>query len=369
MEPHEHSTSHEHESHHEHHVHEPEPASVEQPASQPDEHGAHGGHHMPASAGAQHEPGVHAGHGDHGDHGDHGAHADHTGHEMMFRQRFWVSLVLTIPVLLFSPMLQDWFGFSMPEFPGDQLVGPLFAIAIFFYGGVPFLQMAAPEIRSRQPGMMTLISLAITVAFVYSVFALFVAPDSGFFWEMATLIDVMLLGHWIEMRSVRQASGALKELAKLMPDTAERISGDQTEVVPVSRLRNERSGAGAARRKHPGGWRGRGRAFGRERGDDHRRVETRGERSGRHGDRRGDQRGRQPARPRDGDRRSDRAGGDHAAGGAGAAEQIQHADPRGQGGGVAVLYRAGRRRDHGGRVADRGRTWNWRCSNAPSRCW
>ncbi len=107
-------------------------------------------------------------------------------------------------------MLQDWFGFSMPEFTGDRWIGPLFAIAIFFYGGVPFLQMAVPEIQNRQPGMMTLISLAITVAFVYSVFALFVAPDSGFFWEMATLIDIMLLGHWIEMRSVRQASGALQ---------------------------------------------------------------------------------------------------------------------------------------------------------------
>ena len=197
--------------HHVHHVPEPDPAEA-----MPEAHAEH--------VHADHMAMDHAGHDEHG---DHAAHTDHTGHEMLFRQRFWVSLVLTIPVLLFSPMLQDWFGFSMPEFPGDQLVGPLFAIAIFFYGGVPFLQMAAPEIRSRRPGMMTLISLAITVAFVYSVFALFVAPDSGFFWEMATLIDVMLLGHWIEMRSVRQASGALKELAKLMPDTAERISGEQ----------------------------------------------------------------------------------------------------------------------------------------------
>lgn len=188
-------------------------------------------HHPPASQTASH---------DHTDHqGEHGAHVDHSGHELMFRDRFWISLLLTIPVLLFSPMLQDWFGFSMPDFTGDRWVGPLFAIVIFLYGGVPFLQMARPEIQNRRPGMMTLISLAISVAFTYSVFAVFVSPDSGFFWEMATLIDIMLLGHWIEMRSVRQASGALNELAKLMPDTAERITGEGAEAVPVSQLHTD----------------------------------------------------------------------------------------------------------------------------------
>jgi Cu2+-exporting ATPase len=147
--------------------------------------------------------------------------------------------VLTVPVLLFSPMVQQWFGFSMPAFPGSRWIGPIFAIAIFFYGGAPFLQMAVPEWRKRRPGMMMLISLAITVAFIYSLFAAFFSPESGFFWEMATLIDVMLLGHWLEMRSVRQASGALNELAKLMPDIAERIKTDgQTEEVPTSALRN-----------------------------------------------------------------------------------------------------------------------------------
>lgn len=169
----------------------------------------------------------HEGHGGHGGHGGHTGHGvDHRGHEIMFRDRFWVSLVLTIPVLLFSPMIQEWFGFSMPEFTGSRLIGPGFAIAIFLYGGIPFLQMAVPEIQSRKPGMMTLISMAITVAFLYSLFAVFAVPESGFFWEMATLIDIMLLGHWMEMRSVRQASGALNELAKLMPDTAERIRED-----------------------------------------------------------------------------------------------------------------------------------------------
>ena len=156
----------------------------------------------------------------------------------MFRQRFWVSLVLTIPVLLYSPMLQEWFGFSMPTFAGSQWIGALFSVIIFVYGGLPFLQMALPELQNRKPGMMTLISLAITVAFVYSVLALFLPGAKGFFWELVTLIDVMLLGHWIEMRSVRQASSSLNELAKLMPDEAERLNDDgSTETVPVSALK------------------------------------------------------------------------------------------------------------------------------------
>jgi Cu2+-exporting ATPase len=156
---------------------------------------AHAGHGADHSTHAEHErsapPDEHAGHdamrsdqmerADHGSaHSGHGV--DHTGHENMFRKRFWANLILTVPVLLFSPMLQEWFGFSMPEFPGSRWIGPLFAIVIFFYGGLPFLQMAVPEIRTRKPGMMTLISLAISVAFVYSLFALFVSPGSGFFW-------------------------------------------------------------------------------------------------------------------------------------------------------------------------------------------
>ena len=162
------------------------------------------------------------------------AHADHSGHEAMFRQRFWVCLLLSIPVLLYSPTLQALLGFTMPVFPGSQWIESVFAVAIFLYGGVPFLQMAVPELQSRQPGMMTLISLAISVALIYSLAALFLPGQMGFFWELVTLIDIMLLGHWIEMRSVRQASGALNELAKLMPDTAERLRPDgSTETVPV----------------------------------------------------------------------------------------------------------------------------------------
>ncbi|MCX6048812.1 MAG: heavy metal translocating P-type ATPase, partial [Chloroflexi bacterium] len=175
--------------------------------------------------------------GGHNSTGEHAGHIDHSGHELMFRSRFWGCLVLSLPVLLYSHMLQSWFGFTMPQFTASAWIGPLFALIVFFYGGVPFLQMAVPEVRSRQPGMMTLISLAISVALVYSVAALWIDPTGGFFWELVTLIDIMLLGHWLEMRSVRQASNALSELAKLMPDTAERLKPDgATEIVPLGAL-------------------------------------------------------------------------------------------------------------------------------------
>jgi P-type Cu2+ transporter len=241
---------HHHDHHHEHHQDEP----VEEKAMDHAVHGRDVDHHHPEdredermpetedrahhehehavhTGSAAHEPGMHGGHGDHG--------VDHSGHEEMFRKRFWVSLVLSIPVLLYSPMLQMLLGFSMPEFPGSQWIAPGLSIVIFFYGGLPFLQMAVPELRNRQPGMMTLISLAISVAFIYSLIAQFILAEETFFWELVTLIDIMLLGHWIEMRSVRQASGALSELAKLMPDTAERIrSNGETEQVAASDLRN-----------------------------------------------------------------------------------------------------------------------------------
>jgi Cu2+-exporting ATPase len=171
------------------------------------------------------------------EHADHGHHVDHTGHEVLFRRKFWVCLVLSIPVLLFSPMLQSWLGFGMPRFTGSDFISPFFSIIVFLYGGLPFLQMAKPEIMDRKPGMMTLISLAITIAFLYSLAALFLKGSGTFFWELVTLIDVMLLGHWIEMRSIRQASGALDELAKLRPDTAERLSQDgEVEEIPIDRL-------------------------------------------------------------------------------------------------------------------------------------
>lgn len=188
-------------------------------------HDAHAGHDMTAMSQVDHS--AHTGHG-----------TDHTGHEQMFRTRFWWSLLVSIPVLLYSGMIQMWLGFTPPTFPFSEWIPFVFSLIIFAYGGIPFLQMAIPELKDRKPGMMTLISLAISVAFVYSVAAQFINLGEGFFWELVTLIDIMLLGHWLEMRSVRQASGALNELAKLMPDTAERIHhGDMTETVAVSALK------------------------------------------------------------------------------------------------------------------------------------
>ncbi len=204
--------------------HTPQPGSM-----QPEAHATHHEDAQPSRS-----PEAHAAHS--GPSG-HAAHVDHTGHERLFRQRFWVCLLLSIPVLAFSPSIQGWLRFSLPVFTGSQWIAPLFAVAVFLYGGLPFIRMALPELHNRQPGMMTLISLAIIVAFVYSLAALFLPNSMTFFWELVTLIDIMLLGHWIEMRSVRQASGALQELARLMPDTAERIlTGGDTEVVPVHQI-------------------------------------------------------------------------------------------------------------------------------------
>lgn len=171
---------------------------------------------------------------------EHGTMVDHSGHEEMFRRRFFVCLILSIPVLYYSPMLQSWFGYTAIAFPGSEFIGAILGVIVFAYGGVPFLRMGAVEARNREPGMMLLISLAITVAFVYSGAAVVFDIGEPFFWELVTLIVIFLLGHWIEMRSVRRASGALDELAELMPDTAERIiEGGETETVPVSDLTND----------------------------------------------------------------------------------------------------------------------------------
>jgi P-type Cu2+ transporter len=180
------------------------------------------------------DAGEHAGHGrpdeERADrHEGHGrAHGDHSGHEEMFRRRFWTSTLLSVPVLFFSEAFQDWFGYAAPAFPGSDLVVPVLATVVFGYGGLPFLQMAGWELRERRPAMMTLIAMAITVAYVFSMATLVFALGQDFFWELVTLIDIMLLGHWLEMRSVRQASGALDALARLMPDTAEVVGPDGT---------------------------------------------------------------------------------------------------------------------------------------------
>ncbi|APE95072.1 heavy metal translocating P-type ATPase [Halodesulfurarchaeum formicicum] len=168
---------------------------------------------------------------------DHEDHTDHSGHEQLFRRRFWVSLALSVPVIIFSEFVQDVIGYTAPTFSGSGWITPVLSVVIFAYGGVPFLSMAREELENREPGMMMLISLAITVAFGYSIASRFLPGTTPFFWELVTLIDIMLLGHWMEMRSVRQASGALDELAKLMPDTAERVAeSGETETVPVSEL-------------------------------------------------------------------------------------------------------------------------------------
>jgi len=183
---------------------------------------------------AQLTPGEHAGHG----HG-HGAHDKHAGHSPeMFRDRFWVALILTVPILYFSEQMQLWLGYQAVSFPGVELVNPVLGTVLFLYGGLVFLQGARHEILARQPGMMTLISLAITVAYVYSMAVTLGLPGMPFFWELATLITIMLLGHWLEMASVEGASKALQHLASLVPNTAHLLTDRGIEEVPVAELRH-----------------------------------------------------------------------------------------------------------------------------------
>jgi Cu2+-exporting ATPase len=203
-------------------------------------HEDHAGHDMHPTGDAHVNAGhsMHAGTAGHAAGAAHAAHTDHSGHEQMFRRRFWVSLALSLPVLLFSPMIQELLGFRLPALAGSQWIPFVFALAIFAYGGLPFLRTAVPELRNREPGMMTLISLAISVAFIYSLAAQVLGLGEGFFWELVTLIDIMLLGHWLEMRSVRQASGAMNELARLMPDTAELVlPAGGTRILPAAELK------------------------------------------------------------------------------------------------------------------------------------
>ena len=203
------------------------------------------GHHENAGHAMQH-PGAAAGapHDGQGMHGDHGAHADHAGHDKhaghsvaMFRDKFWVSLALTIPTLIWGHMLQSAIGYRAPHFPGSRWIPPIFGTAVFIYGGWVFIQGAVSELKDRLPGMMTLIALAISVAFVFSVVVTVGFPGMPLWEELSTLVTIMLLGHWIEMRSIAQAQGALKELAKLLPNTATRVVGDRTEDVPLGDLK------------------------------------------------------------------------------------------------------------------------------------
>lgn len=194
-------------------------------------HHAHEHHHHPSPSEPKH---AHPS-GEHASHTGHDKHAGHTPE--MFRDRFFVSLLLTLPILYFSEQLQDWFGYRAAQFPGSAWVNPVLGTILYFYGGLVFLKGALRELRARTPGMMTLIALGITAAYGYSLAVSLGLPGKPFYWELATLIDVMLLGHWLEMASVQAASRALEELSKLMPTTAHRIVGDRIEDVPVSALK------------------------------------------------------------------------------------------------------------------------------------
>ena len=168
----------------------------------------------------------------------HGSHDRHAGHSVaMFRDKFWLSFALTIPVVFWSTDVQQWFGYTAPSFPGSKFIPAILGTVVFVYGGLVFIRGAWGELADHKPGMMTLISLAIVVAFGTSLAAAFGLFEIDVWWELASLITIMVLGHWLEMRAISQASGALNALAALIPDTAERVTGADTQSVPLSELR------------------------------------------------------------------------------------------------------------------------------------
>ena len=169
---------------------------------------------------------------------DQGGHDRHAGHSVaMFRDKFWLSFALTIPVVIWSSDVQGWFGYTAPSFPGSKLIPAILGTLVFIYGGLVFIRGAQRELADHKPGMMTLISLAIIVAFGTSLAATFGLFEIDVWWELASLITIMVLGHWLEMRAISQARGALSALAALLPDTAERVTGTDTQSVPLSELR------------------------------------------------------------------------------------------------------------------------------------
>jgi len=171
-------------------------------------------------------------------HQHHVARDKHAGHSVeMFRRKFWGTLLLSIPTLFWAAMIQEWLGYEAWGGPvASRLVPAVFGTLVFAYGGWVFVRGAVGELADRRPGMMTLITLAISVAFVFSLAVTFGFPGMDLWWELATLVTIMVLGHWVEMRSISQAQGALDELAKLLPDTAVRLIDGGTEVIPVSAL-------------------------------------------------------------------------------------------------------------------------------------
>ncbi|MEZ5334235.1 MAG: heavy metal translocating P-type ATPase [Methanolobus sp.] len=212
--------------------------------------GQHSDQHSEKNRGKDHEEHTEEHHTEHENHSSHDKHMNHKGYEehsnhhaMMiqdFKKRFWISLVLTIPILLLSPIIQQFlslsFGITIPSFKGDMYALFAFSTIVFFYGGCPFLKGIKDELSAKNPGMMTLIAVAITVAYGYSSLVVFGLEGKLFFWELATLIDIMLFGHWMEMKSVMGASMALQELVKLMPLDAHLVKNDGIEDVPVDKL-------------------------------------------------------------------------------------------------------------------------------------
>ena len=219
-------------SHHHHHQHEHPSKEAEKQKNEVEERLEEKTLHahekaMPHGAGTHPPHQEHVGHGGHGDH-----------HRMMiedFKRRFWVSLILSIPVIVLSPMVQHILGFEL-DVPYASYIAFGLSTIIYFYGGWPFLTGLVEEVKKGSPGMMTLIGVAITVAYVYSTAVVFGLEGMDFFWELATLIVVMLLGHWIEMKSVLGASKALELLVSMMPATAHVIRGGQTLQVPIEEL-------------------------------------------------------------------------------------------------------------------------------------
>jgi P-type Cu2+ transporter len=212
---------------HEHSQHEQSPPT-----------GGHSQHQHPPQRN-QSNPDPHSNHNGHGqqhNHAEHAGHDKHAGHSpKIFKRRFFICLVLTLPVLYFAPMFQDWFNYQAIQFSGAEWVIPIFSTIIYFYGGWVFLKGAGFELQSKI-GMMTLVALAITVSFVYSVAVTFGVKGDSFYWELATLVDIMLLGHWMEMASVQGASNALGELAKLVPSVAHKQANGRSEDVQVTTL-------------------------------------------------------------------------------------------------------------------------------------
>ncbi|MBO9578107.1 MAG: heavy metal translocating P-type ATPase, partial [Microbacteriaceae bacterium] len=217
------STGHEHHDHSRHH------GGQHHEMHEMHDHGAHEGHEGHAAQ---------TRHADHADHG-HAGHGDHGDHAGRFRRLFWIMLAIAVPVVGFSMMFADLIGYRLPDAEWVRWVSPVLGTVMFVWGGAPFLTGAVRELRARRPGMMLLIGLAITVAFLASWGSSLRLLDHGldFWWELALLIVIMLLGHWIEMRSLAATTSALDSLAALLPDEAELVHGDHLMRVAPSALR------------------------------------------------------------------------------------------------------------------------------------